>query len=444
MASSTAGSPRARIAWISPDPTTIAAARPAFAHAGYALFAGSDETAADIAVVDLRQRRFSLKAAQHLAEEARRAAPDCGVVYLTSPALTASERAHLRRSGEIVAATQDYDTAIDVCRRRLRLRNIAEESGERLKSIAATMRLCEFPTISASSAPPDVLVAAPPGPMALSLLDAAERVSSRTIGAFNAAQAMRALEAGGIDCAVLAPQGEGDPMLALARSMRRHARFQDLPVVLIDGDDDFAPKGKGSSNVVERLSARCAAENLPARIVAASRRARLVSAMRRFLSACAGDGVRDRLSGSFCPQFFAQHAERLFARSDETGRPIAVVGLRLSSPANQADVGAAMTLTSAAQLINRVTRAEDFAARLSSDTFVILQSATQASDAEAAAKRIEGVIANTRFRSHRDHHPFAVAVASAASVREPKARVDETVASILGRLNNAVARTAER
>lgn len=437
---------RARIAWLSPDPDALESARGVFAAAGYALTDITAPIRPDLAVIDLRARGLSPKAVKALADLTRQAAPDCGLVYTAPVTLTAAERAHLRRSGDLVLTGEDLAPAVETCRARLRLRAVAEETGERLKSLAATTRLSAFPPIEAATRPPSVLIAGEAGPTAMQAIAAAEAVAGESYAVLSAAQAMRALEAHAFDCAVLMPRGPGDPLMGLARSMRRHRRFQDLPLILVGGDGFGTERWRLSgAYVAETLLARHAGDDLGGRILAASRRARLAAAMRRFLNACAGDGVRDRMSGAFAPGFFAPHAERLFARADDTGRPLSVVGLRLAPvQADEAQVPASQMLAEAARLVKRVTRAEDFVARLTSDTFIVLMPATQARDARAAAARVSGVIANTMFRTGIECAPFAVAASTAVIGRERGGRLDETVAQAFAALNRAAPVKAER
>lgn len=430
---------RARIAWLSPDPDALEAARGVFAAAGYALTGVTAPIRPDLAVIDLRARGLSPKAVRALADLTRQAAPDCGLVYAAPVTLTAAERAHLRRSGELVLTGEDVAPAVEACRARLRLRAVAEEAGERLKSLAATTRLSAFPPIEAATRPPAVLIAGAAGPTAMQAIAAAEAVAGEAYAVLSAAQAMRALEAHAFDCAVLMPHSPGDPLMGLARSMRRHRRFQDLPLIVVGGDGFGTERWRFTgAYVAETLLARHAGDDLGGRILAVSRRARLAAAMRRFLAACAGDGVRDRMSGAFAPGFFAQHAERLFARADDTGRPLSVVGLRLAAAqADETRDRPSRMLAEAARLVKRVTRAEDFVARLTTDTFIVLMPATQARDAGAAASRVAGVIANTMFRAGSDRAPFAVAASTVAVARERGGRLDETVAQAFAALNRA-------
>lgn len=436
--------PRARCVWISADVRTFPDIAQIFSGAGYAVAQPPVEGPIDIALIDARSDGLTVKGAQKLAEAARGRSPECGVVFVGGAHLSAAERAHLRRSGDLIIVGDDLAPAVDVCRTRLRIRNIAEETGERLKSVAASTRLAEFPPIETSAKQPSVLIASAPGPLALAALSAAEAVASHVGAALTAGQALRALETGLYDTALFLPKSDGDPLISLARSLRRHHRFQDLPVIMAAPDAGARLK-LATANATEGVLPQHLADDLPARLVAVSRRARLVGAMRRFLSACAGEGVRDRFSGAFTPQFFAQHAERVFARADQTGRPLSLVSVRLAPAAPEdGDIAAGRTLTEAARLINRVCRAEDCVGRLTRDTFVVLMNNAVGADASLAARRIEGVIANTMFRSRGERSLYAVAAASASIERAPGARLDETIAAMLAKLNAARPRTAER
>lgn len=436
--------PRARIVWVSRDDAAFSDAARALARAGFALSQPPVDDRFDLALIDLRHRGLTVKSAQKLADAARARAPECGVIFVGGPHLSASERAHLRRYGDLVVINGGLAPIADVCRQRIRIRNIAEETGERLKSIAASTRLPEFPSIETSRVQPSVLVVSAPGAAALTTLAAAETVAKNCGAALSAGQAIRALETGLFDIAVFLPKSEGDPLVSLARSLRRHQRFQDLPVIMAAPDEGPLLK-IATANAAAAILPQHIGDDLPSRLLAISRRARLVAAMRRFLAACAGDGVRDRLSGAFTPQFFAQHAERVFARATQTGRPTSMICVRLAPASfDDADVSGSRTLTQAARLIRRVCRTEDFVGRLARDTFIVLMSGTIGADAEFAARRIEGVIANTMFRIRGESRLYAVAAASAAIERTPAARLDETIAAALAKLNAVKPRTAER
>jgi PleD family two-component response regulator len=435
--------PRARIAWHAPHPDPFRDAARAFETAGYRLIEGA-APGVDVNVFDLRSGEIPARAAQQTALDLRRSAPESGAVYVVPFLMSAAERAHLRRLGEVAISEGDLSGVIHACRQRLRLRNVAEEAGERLKSIAALTRLSDFPPIETSNRPPSVLIAGAPGPMTLAAIARAEEMSERADAALSASQAMRALETRVYDCAVFLPRGIGDPLLGLARTMRRHRRFQDLPILVLPVEAQDGARGEMPSNV-EIMLAGHLDDDLASRLVTLTRRARLLGAMRSFLSYVAGDGVRDRISGAFTPAFFGQHAERLFTRADQTGRMVSLIGVRLAAvEKDDMDVGGVRTLTEAARLINRVSRAEDCVGRIAHDVFVVLQSATRRIDAEKSAARIEGVIANTMFRSRAGKRVFAVAATTNTVERRAGEHLEEALARMLVDLKKAEPRTAER
>ncbi|MFQ5562838.1 MAG: hypothetical protein ACE5FO_04635 [Parvularculaceae bacterium] len=425
-------SPRARIACVSARDSARAELCETFAGAGYECLGESGDGRADLSLIDLRGHEISAKRAQKLTATLRRGSPESSMLFVAGPELSAVGRAHLRRAGEVVIVADTLIPAVDRCRDLLRLRNLAEETGERLKSLAAASRLTDFPPIETSNAAPSVLIAGTPGAQALMAIESAREVAGDCIGVLTAGQAMRAMETRGFDCAVFMPHGAGDPLLSLARAMRRHPKHRDLPVLFTaDGEDGIAAlSGRGAREIllVEHMK-----EDLEARILAWTRRARLAAAMRRFLTASAGEGVRDKASGVFAGHFLQQHGARICARADQTHRPLSLLGVRLQ-PEGGADmdrISETRALRHAAALVRRVTRAEDFLARLSRDVFIVAMPSTLDNDAERAGRRIEGVIANTMFRGRTDEELFPIRAQIAVYGRPRGACIEESVAGLL-------------
>lgn len=435
---------RARIACVSAEESMAAKLADALAGAGYDCSPNSNRIRADLGLIDLRGREISARSASRLTSTLRKTAPEAAVLFVASPGLSAAGRAHLRRSGDVVVVADSLTPAVERCRDLLRLRNLAEETGERLKSLAAANRLGEFPPIETSSAPPSVLIAGAPGAQALLSMDAARSVAGECVGVLSPGQAMRALETGGFDCAVFMPEEDGDPLLSLARTMRRHPKYRDLPILFIARDVAALARlsGRGAREVILAAHVK---DDLGARIQAWTRRARLAAAMRRFLTASAGENLRDRASGAYTGRFFQEHGARICARADQTGRPFALLGVRLR-PEGGSDIdrlSEARAMRRAAGLVSRVTRAEDFLARLASDIFVVAMPATLADDAERAGRRVEGVVANTMFRGGTDDTIFPVRVETVVYDRPRGACIEECVAGLLLSLKSQTARIAK-
>ncbi len=437
---------RARIACVSTDENRSALLRHGFSEAGYTCLNGDQSGDSDLGLVDLRERSISSAGASKLATEIRRRSPESSMVFLVRPDLPAASRAALRQSGEVVVTGENLSPAIERCRHLLRIRNLAEETGERLKSLATTNKLAEFPPIETSNAAPSILIAGQPGIAALAAIGAAQSVSKSCTGVMSVGQTMRALESKSFDCAVFIPESKNDPLFTLARSMRRHPKFQDLPVLFTARNEveqtSFVERGAREVILDDHIR-----NDLGSRLQAWTRRARLTASMRRFLTACSGEAVRDRISGAFSSHFFQHHGARICARADQTNRPLALLGVRLQQYKSGAEDhrghNQVVVLRQAATLLRRVTRAEDFLARIAQNLFVIALPSTLVEDAETIGRRIEGVITNTMFRGKSDDQIFSIDVEIAAIARAHGTCIEESVAGLLTSLNTAKKRFAE-
>lgn len=420
---------RARIACVSMDGKYLEELALPFKRAGYGLIAPGDGQA-DVSLVDLRDKKISAKKAKALAGVLRQSSPESSVFFLVDPTLDARGRGALRRYGEVVPVENEFDHLIERCRQMIRLRNIADEAGERLKTLASLNRLADFPPIAASKAPINVLFAGAPGPDAMAAVSAAAKVAGQSICVLSAGQTLRAFDYCDFDCAVFMPASEHDPLLSVTRAMRRHTKYSGIPVIHI-AEDETELKYLTQRGAQEFVLSEHISSDLGARIQLTSRRARLLISMRRFLQACNGESVRDAASGAFTAAFLAEHGARLCARSDQTKRPLSALLVRLSAEnAHEAGPGK-KALHQAARLINRITRAEDIAARIGPDLFLILCPATIAADAAKMAMRIEGVLGNTVFRGANEQTLYSVNVESTVVGREPGAAIEEVIASAL-------------
>lgn len=423
--------PKARIIYVGGEDEARSALTVAFEDAGYALVSHEDagRTDADIGLIDLRGRQVSSRKAQSIAGLLRKSSPESSILIIIDPYIDETARRALRRHGELVVMLTKPDGLIERCRQVLRLRNIAEEAGERLKSLASLNRLNDFPPISAPAGALRVLIAGEAGPVALSALNALKPITEQSICVFSAGQALRAVESMRFDAAIFLPKRDSDPLMSLARSLRRHPKHANMPIIfpMHDPDDAANYALRGASDFM--LTGHIGADLGPKALLAA-RRARLQKSMRKFLQACEGDGVRDAGSGAFTATFLAEHGARLCARADQTGRTMSMVTLRIETESKEhgeAEPGR-RALHQAARLINRVTRAEDMVARVATNTFLVMMPATTERHAEKAALRIQGVLENTVFRSAGDDLLYGVNVSAVACRRPEGLCIEECVA----------------
>ncbi len=434
MSSETIFSPRAQIACVTGDEPALKALTTSFSHAGFAIAKPDAGLCADIGLIDLRNQAVSARKAKTIAGALRRKSPESPLVFLVDPGLDAAIRSALKRFGEVIPAQDQLDHAVVRCREILRLRNIAEETGERLKSLATLNRLVEFPVITTTSAQTRILIAGAPGPVAIAAVNAVSTIAGDVTCVLNAGQAMRALEHNDFDCAIFLPTAENDPMLAFIRTLRRHPKHAHLAIIQIAEHpadlSNYARKGARDFVLAQHISVE-----LASKAQLAARRARLLRSMRRFLNSCKGEGIRDASSGAFTSLFLTEHANRICARADQTGRALSLTLISLSDAHGQASTS--RTLNHAARLINRVTRAEDLVARISRKRFIILSPATNVEDATKIGLRIRGVLSNTAFRVEHTLEPYAIDVVTKSYSRTHGLCIEECVAAGLKDMDGA-------
>ncbi|NNE42477.1 MAG: diguanylate cyclase [Marinicaulis sp.] len=400
-----------------------------FTAAGFKFRPAAEVRYADIGIVDLRNHPITEKKARLASRTLRKKSPDISTMFLIDPQMHDVDRATLRKYGEVIVAKRHYDHVIVRMRQLLRLRNFAEETGERIKSLASLGRLSEFPVVATPDTSTRILIIGGPGPIAITVMNAARQCADHCVCVLSSAQAMRALESNDFDCAVLLPMAANNPMQSLARSIYRQPRHAMMATLQIaDHVDDLSRYAKkGAKDFM--LSANIGADLAP-RLKLIMRRARLTRAMREFLVACEGSGVRDVASGAFTSLFMSEHGARLCDRADQTGRSMSLALVELSELSNTNVNKSKAALRKAARLVNRVTRADDFLTRVSANKFVVICPATKAENARNVAARIEGVLANTAFMVRKDGPPRSFGVRSAILERERGATIEETVAAL--------------
>ena len=419
---------RARIACITDGPTLCQELTTNFKSAGYLVETPDQSSYADLGLVDLRGASVTARKAKALATALRRKSPESTILFLVDPCVDIKVRSTLRRHGEVISAKASLDHALVRCRQLIRLRNIAEETGERLKSLATLNRLVEFPIIEASKQRLRILIAGAPCAAGIMAMNALKSIDGDFDCVLTAGQAMRALDHHHFDCTLFLPMEENDPLLALKRALRRHPKHAGMAIIQIaDEVSDFQVYAKrGACDFI--LSTHLTAD-LGTRVQLSARRAHLTSSMQNFLRSCAGDGVCDSASGVFTTAFLTEHGARLCARADQADRALSFMLVKLTSSDITAKSGRRV-LHHSARLINRITRAEDMVARIAPDKFVIASAATQLSDAQKIGLRIEGVLSSTAFGA-REEKPYGVQAHTTVLSRKPGASIEECVAALI-------------
>lgn len=415
--------PKAKIAWLIAAGGNSTAPSAAAETAGYQLFEIADRSMGiDIVVIDLRAGGSAIDVAATIAR-ARNLAPAAGVLIIADPETPAPARAILRRDADAAFLGADASPIIALIREKLRLASLADELGDRIRSLAADNRHVTFTGLSNEFSPLSVLIAGRPSPAALGACNAVRRAASKTICVFSAGQAMRAIEHSHFGGAVFLPADDNDLLLALARALRRHRDHRRLPIFIAANDDALLDRCAARDGF-QTILADHLTSDLAHRLQRAARRTALAATMRSFLRSpegCAGS------NGVASARFFAVHANRIIQRDDIAGRPMAIAGLAIVARAQpDGERIDALPLDEALRTAGRLVRAEDLIAKLTQTTLIVLLRNTRADEAARVAARLEGVISGTLRRS-----TLKIAVVKAASViRAPSEDLETTIARL--------------
>lgn len=397
--------PRARVAWLSPD-AGLAGEGPdaslcdALEEAGYGVrrlfrLGRTEKTTprADIVIIDLRNSPAPEEDATRLTPIARRTRAVCEPILLVPTATAAATRAELEPFGEPYYLWDDAKAVVALVRERLRGARIAEEAGERLKSLAAIDREGAPTTGRPADRQCSVLIAGAPTHRALPLIN--ELNACRTVSVLSASQVLRALETEPFDALIVLPTDKTDLLYALSRALRRHRDLSRMPIIVVSSDAEalsaFAALG------CTPLDDRHLDADAARRVAAMIERGRTNATLRRYLRRTVKTLRRDRETQL---RFFACHAARLAERSLATGRPLSLIGIadpentpKNHLPIKRASQNDRQPTDNVETIAARVVRAEDCVLRLGSDGIIVLAPNTRAGDAAKMSARLAGVIA---------------------------------------------------
>jgi len=399
----------------------------------------ASEAPADIAVVDLYGVAPDSRSAAAAVASARKLAASAGIMLTADSTVNEDQRKNFARLGETVFLRNSVEPLIGAIRERLRLASLADEVGDRIRTLVADGRAISFsPTVKAG-ADRSILIAGRPSPIALAASNAISAHAKHSTCVFSAGQAMRALEYGAFLGAVFIPRDENDLLIPLARALRRHREHRRLPVIIVSDDEDLLDS-RAAKDGLDIMAASQISDDLYRRLETTTRRATMAAAMRAFLRSPEGNGAD---SGAASPRLFAQHAYRSLARADETGRPVSFVMLSVAARADErSNIIARAALDDAIRTAARLIRAEDMIARLTATTLVFMFRGTCGEDADRAARRLEGVIVGTQPRSAVDHLDVRAAAIERANGVEIERVIAALVAELRHKRNQAVCTSA--
>lgn len=419
--------PRARVGWGGPSPSR--SVHKALSRAVFEIVdmeAATVNASADVFVIDVRSVDKPVAVARERLVQSRRLGPISGILVYVSRNESSANRLGLAKMGEVVFENEDHTSLIFALRDRLRLGALAEETGERIKSLSGSAAVTAFPDLAAPTNSLSILIAGAPSPAALAAANTLSKNGFKTPSVFSAGHAMRTIEAEPIDGALFFPEDENDVLLALARALKRHRNFRKTPIIVCAPKLNVTKKWF-QGEAFDLIYTEHLDTNLTAQIGRLTRRARLSSVMASFLAGCDGVNIRDRKSGAYAASFFSYHGARLHRRSLEAGYPLSMVGIGFSDDCEI--TRHERLLKDAVRTIKRITRSQDLVVRLSNNRLAILLPGATIIDAASIENRVLGVLsASLRTKSK---------LTGAVAAREDN--LEETVASLIKNLQQSPA-----
>jgi two-component system cell cycle response regulator PopA len=306
----------------------------------------------------------------------------------------------------------------------LRRKALEEEAAARAETLAAFGAALEALAPPAQQAP-RILLVGEPGALTLKAASALEAHGAVIVGAFTSFNAFDYLHEAPFDAVVtLAPGEDWSGQLGLIATMRRSARFYHTPGVVIGasfGEAQIeAAVAKGADDIVD---ADLPMDTAAARIVTLALGAQRQAGLRAAFAKTRPAAVIDRATCLYNAAFLKGHLDRLCARAEASGRPLAIVAARVREDDRAAGLrhlGAYLgVFGQASAMIARLVRAEDVAARLDANLLIIAMPGSDELAARKVAERIEGVLACTAFDTGTGVDNAQIAFDLAALSRAP-------------------------
>jgi two-component system cell cycle response regulator PopA len=289
---------------------------------------------------------------------------------------------------------------------------VAEEEFElRLETFSDYGRRLDLP--EDPDYPFRVLAVGEPAPQFLALSNALSLAGAEVVGAFTAYTAFDYLHERPFDAVVLWGGENQSEALSIAAGMRRNTRLYHTPALLYLKEGSSVTHAEAfSKGVSDVASPQTPADETARRVMELARAYRRQNAIRTALERARSSGLMDAATGLFTRDLFAAHLARLAQAARSRRRPLSVCVLKVPDRPELAPIRRGGWLDRAipqiGSMIGRLVRAEDTAARLSSEVFGLALPATRSAQALAAGERIAAVIACTAFEAGDGKPAFVV------------------------------------
>ena len=361
----------------------------------------------DVIIADCRTATPALGQVIGALETLRLRHPESIFLILIEPELIWDARLELKRFGTLCPIGERADLVIPRLDRLLENLALADECGERLKTLSSLNRsTVQGNILHMSKKAMRVLVSGAPSPVTLRAMKSLAGEAFRVTAAISVPQTIRYLELNIFDCLVIMPGDKTATYTGLIKMLRRNDRTRNLPILVIpDRADETTPlvstrfMAQGADTI---LHAPDTEKALTAEVTAFSRRSRLTSSMKSFLrkaASCDGSG-KDVVADL---PFFEHHLERLCARAADTGKPLCLSAFKLNYRSGSKVSHTAFT--QALKYAQMIIRDTDLMTAVRDDIFLVAQPGLTHGEASRRQQNIAEVLQEIVL----DDHPSAKA-----------------------------------
>ncbi len=207
-------------------------------------------------------------------------------------------------------------------------------------------------------------------------------------------------------------------------SLRRNARFHDLPVIILGemvAHDEAA--GLFSAGVTDIVSFEGHEEGFVARAKTLIAEHRALENLRDSYREARHVLTSDALTGLFSRGFLLDHLSRVIADTERNNHPLAVAAFSIDNiGAINADLGypaGDRIIRQLSDIVIGMIRGEDLAARWSGGIFVLVFPATSLEEADAAAHRLSAVLEASSFSLNGFEQTISVIIRTAVNAFKP-------------------------
>lgn len=289
-----------------------------------------------------------------------------------------------------------------------------------------------------------VLIAGTPSPVLLELMALIRTHGGSSESVMQPGHAIRALETGIFNAAVFLPDRPGEPLGALARAMRRHARLRTIPLLIGCPRDQRSAFEKHSPSLAEKLFVTDGPLALfPATFLSEIRLNQINTALARATNMMGARQPETCHRDLYTSAFMGDYAHQLLRHADREDLSLGFIALQVDFDAErlaQIDFPRELATAKVGQVVARSMRCSDLLTRLNvarGRPVLVASLGPQTNDnLRRLVSRLEAIVHSTPVNQNPEQ-PVAARVTSAATIRVRGTAMEETIATLMQRLSMA-------